>query len=466
MENNLILKTDSYKHSHPFLFEKGISNCFYYLESRGGDYDEVVFVGLQYYLKEYLSKPISQTNIDEAEKFCKAHGVPFYKEGWQYILDVHKGYLPIRIRALPEGMVVTPHQVLMTVESTDPKCFWVPGFIETLLMKVWYPITVASRSRFIKKLILKYMAASTENPESKIDYVLNSFGYRGVSSEESAGIGGLAELLHFQGSDTINGILFANHYYSCEMASFNVQAATEHSVITSFGRDGELQAYNHLMDGFAKPNSIVACVCDSYDLFKALEMWGTTLKEKVINSGTLTVLRLDSGDPVSIVSQSVQLLEKYFGTTTNSKGFKILNNVRVLQGDGINQDSIEQILDSLVYKLGFSAENLVLGMGGGMLQDLTRDTLRFAYKLSSVTINGELKDVFKNPKTDPNKKSKGGRLDLIKDSNDNFHTVKINSVIEAQTAVCVSDSVMRTVWENGQLLVDDDLKTVKNRCLM
>lgn len=459
MKTNLILQSDSYKYAHPFLFPDGMTKSFYYLEPRGGDYNEVVFFGLQYYLKEYLSTPITQDNIEEADKFCKGHGIPFHKEGWQHILDAHKGYLPVKIRAVPEGTVVPNHNVLLTVESTDPKCFWVPGFLETLLEKVWYPTTVASRDRFIHKIIMDYLDKSADAPKAEIDFKLHSFGYRGVSSEESAGIGGAAELLHFRGSDTINGVRYANHYYHSDMSGFSIPA-TEHSVMTSFGKEHEADAISNFLDVFAKPGALVACVCDSYDLWNAVgNIVGTELKDKIIKSGATLVVRPDSGNPPEIVLKTAQLLDEKFGHTVNSKGYKVLNTVRIIQGDGIDEGSIKDILENLVSN-GYSATNIAFGMGGGRLQDMTRDTLRFAYKLCWAEIDGKGRDIKKSPITDLGKSSKAGRLDLVANKSGQLLTLRLND-----DEITNGSSIMRTVYENGKLLVDENLETIRKRVL-
>ena len=377
--NNLILMTDSYKMSHFLQYPQGTSYMSSYIESRGGDYPHTVFFGLQYFLLEYLSKGISIADVEEANKFYKLHGEPFDYEGWMYIARELKGKLPIHIRAVPEGSVVPTHNVLITIESTDPKVFWVASWVEALLLKVWYPITVATRSYTIKQKIRKALELSSDAPEAELPFKLHDFGCRGTSSNESAMIGGAAHLVNFMGSDTVPGVWCANKYYDCEMSAFSIPAA-EHSTITSWGKANELEAYRNMLTQFAKPGSIVACVSDSYDLFNAIDnLWGSELKEQIVKSGATVVIRPDSGDPASIVLETAKRLDAKFGSVVNSKGFKVLNNVRIIQGDGINEHSIDDILKGLL-DAGYSASNIAFGMGGGLLQDLNRDTLKFAGK--------------------------------------------------------------------------------------
>lgn len=416
LTKNILLNTDSYKTSMFKQYPAGTTGVYSYIESRGGRYDETVFFGLQAFIKEYLLDPITQADIDVADEILTAHGEPFNREGWEYILRVHNGYLPVVIRAVPEGTLVPVKNVLATIENTDPECFWLTTYLETALLRaVWYPTTVATQSKSIKKIILDYLE-KTGDP-STIDFKLHDFGARGVSSMESAGIGGAAHLVNFMGSDTITGILYAREYYSAGIAGFSIPAA-EHSTITSWGRDNEVEAYRNMLNQFAKPASIVAIVSDSYDVFNAVDnLWGEELRQQVIDSGATVVIRPDSGDPLVICRQLVQKLAAKFGTTTNDKGFRVLNNVRLIQGDGVNEHTIRMILgDFLVH--GFSADNIAFGMGGALLQQLDRDTQKFAMKCSSAEINGEWVDVQKDPITDSGKKSKAGRVQLWKSGNE------------------------------------------------
>jgi nicotinamide phosphoribosyltransferase len=394
-------------------YPQGTTGVYSYIESRGGRYDQTVFFGLQAFIKEYLLEPITQQDIDVADEILTAHGEPFNRAGWQYILDKHNGYLPVVIRAVPEGTVVPVKQVLATIENTDPECFWLTTWLETALLRaIWYPTTVATQSWKIKQVILDALE-KTGDP-SLIDFKLHDFGARGVSSFESAGIGGAAHLVNFMGTDTVTGLLYAREYYNAGIAGFSIPAA-EHSTITSWGRDGEVDAYRNMLKNFATPGSIVAVVSDSYDIFNAAsKLWGEELRQEVIDSGATVVIRPDSGDPDIICRQLVQILDQKFGSTVNSKGFKVLNNVRLIQGDGVNENTIRMILGSF-QAYGYSADNIAFGMGGALLQQVDRDTQKFAMKCSAVEIgSGNWINVQKDPITDPGKKSKTGCVTLWK----------------------------------------------------
>ena len=457
MNTDYLLDTDSYKASHYLQYPPNVTSMFSYIESRGGEYKETVFFGLQYILKRYLSHRVTVEEVNEAKAFFEAHGEPFNYDGWMYIAKDLKGKLPVRIRAVPEGTVVPTHNALVTIESTDSKVFWIVSWLETMLLRVWYPITVSTRSYNIKKIILEALNLSSDDPNSEIGFKLHDFGSRGVSSQESAMIGGAAHLVNFFGSDTVAGIVCANRYYNCPMAAFSIPAA-EHSSITSWGKNNEVDAYRNMLNQFAKPGSLVAVVSDSYDLWNACSnLWGDQLKEEVIKSGATVVIRPDSGDPAEVVLKTLTLLSRKFGFTVNSKGFKVLNNVRVIQGDGINEQSIKDILN-LIHANKFSASNIAFGMGGGLLQQLNRDSLKFAMKCSSIIVDGEFRDVFKDPVTDSGKRSKAGRLDLVKWSNGKFETVLLQN-----DKIANEFSIMRTVFENGEILVDDSLSVIRER---
>lgn len=418
LAKNLLLNTDSYKTSMFKQYPAGTTGVYSYIESRGGVYDSTVFFGLQAFIKEYMLDPITQADIDVADEILTAHGEPFNREGWQYILDKHQGFLPLVIRAVPEGTVVPVSNVLATVENTDPECFWLTTYLETALLRaVWYGTTVATQSYTIKKVILDYLE-KTGDP-SAIDFKLHDFGARGVSSMESAGLGGAAHLVNFMGTDTITGILYAREYYGAGIAGFSIPAA-EHSTITSWGRDNEVKAYENMLTQFARPGSIVAVVSDSYDVYNAAsKLWGEQLREQVVASGATVVIRPDSGDPVEVNRKLIEILGAKFGYTTNAKGFKVLNNVRLIQGDGVNEMSIRTILGTFM-ALGWSADNIAFGMGGALLQQVDRDTQRFAMKCSSIKVDGIWINVQKDPVTDSGKKSKAGRVTLWTNSGGEF----------------------------------------------
>jgi nicotinamide phosphoribosyltransferase len=412
-QKNIITNSDSYKYSQWAQYPMGTEYVYSYIEARGGEYDKLVFFGLQAFMREYLSEPITREMVDQAEMIIKAHGEPFYREGWDYIVREHGGRLPVEIKSVDEGTVLGLQNVLVSIVNTDPKCWWLTSFLETALLRaIWYPTTVASNSYKSKEIILEFL--NRNGDPSLIDFKLHDFGARGVSSLESAALGGMAHLVNFMGTDTVSGILAAMEYYDAEVCGFSIPAM-EHSTVTSWGRENEVEAYRNMLRLFGKPGALLACVSDSYDIYKACEKWGTELKQEVIDSGAVVVVRPDSGDPVQVVNDCLRILDKHYGHTVNAKGYKVLNNVRVIQGDGINHQMIHAIL-AVMDLNGYSADNVAFGQGGALLQQVNRDTLQFAMKCSAAYINGRWIDVYKDPITSSSKKSKKGRLKLVEEN--------------------------------------------------
>lgn len=422
-DTNLAILTDSYKVSHYRQYPPGTEYIYSYFESRGGQFDEVVFFGLQYYLNKYLRQAITARQVNDAAAFWTQHfndSDLFNRGGWMHIVRKHGGYLPLRIRAVPEGTVVPTHNVLMTVENTDPTVPWLTNWVETLLSQVWYGCTVATLSREMKRLI-RGSLRRTGDP-SLADFKLHDFGFRGVSSVESAALGGCAHLVNFKGTDTAAALLLAQQHYCTPMAGFSIPAA-EHSTITSWGREHEVDAYRNMIQQFGSGKSgLYAVVSDSYDVFAACrDLWGGVLKDAVLAAPNTLVVRPDSGVPHHVVPDVIGTLGSRFGFTVNDKGYKVLNKVRVIQGDGIDYEETRKILDAIEIA-GYSADNVAFGMGGGLLQKLDRDTQKFAFKCSHAVVSGQGRDVYKEPVTDLSKQSKRGRLQLVR-TNGRFTTV-------------------------------------------
>jgi nicotinamide phosphoribosyltransferase len=453
LAKNILLNTDSYKCSQFAQYPAGTEYIYSYIESRGGRWDRTVFFGLQAFLREYLTTPVTMADIDVAEKIITAHGEPFNREGWEYIVKQHGGKLPVEIRAVQEGTVIETQNVLVTIVNTDPKCYWLTSYLETALLRaVWYPTTVATNSYMSRQIILRGLE-ETGDP-SLISFKLHDFGARGVSSEESAALGGAAHLVNFMGTDTIAGILAAMEYYDAEVCGFSIPAM-EHSTVTSWGRENEVEAYRNMLNKYAKPGALLACVSDSYDIYNACKLWGTELKQQIIDSGAVVVIRPDSGNPAEVVTKCARILDEHFGHTLNDKRYKVLNNVRIIQGDGIDDVSIRGILLSL-QMAGYSADNVAFGQGGALLQQINRDTLKFAMKCSAAYINGAWVDVYKDPVTDSGKRSKRGRLQLIREPGGDFQTV---SYSDSQ----LDRDLLQVVYRNGELVNQTTFQAVRDR---
>ena len=329
----------------------------------------------------------------------------------------------------------------MTIENTDPEFPWITNYVETLLSQVWYPCTVATQSREMKKILLQFLK-ETGDP-ALINFKLHDFGERGSTSMESAGIGGMSHLVNFKGTDTMVGLVYARDYYYEAMAGFSCPAA-EHSTMTIYEEDGEEEAVRHQLEAFH--TGLLAIVGDSYNIYNFIEnVIGTKCKELIVNRRGVTIVRPDSGTPSQVVCDVLRLLGMKFSYTMNVKGFKVLPSyIRVIQGDGIDIHTLQDVLVNMK-NTGWSTDNIAFGSGGGLLQKVNRDTWCFAFKCSHAEVNGASRDVYKKPTTDSGKTSKRGRLVLLRNSEDRFET-------QIETAENSSKNLLIPVYENGKLL--------------
>jgi nicotinamide phosphoribosyltransferase len=458
----MVTRTDSYKFSQFLQYPKGTTHISSYIESRGGE-QKSVFFGLQAFIKEYLMTPITMRDVKRAEHIVQAHGLPFNRAGWEIIVNEYGGKLPVEIQAVPEGTVMETRNVQVQVVNTDPRLAWLTSYIETALLRaIWYPSTVATKSRKMKILIAQALHETSDVPVmDQLMFKLHDFGSRGSSSAETATLGGMGHLVNFMGTDTFEAVEGVMRFYNTEeVVGFSIPAS-EHSTITAWGREREADAYENMLDTFGGPGKIFACVSDSFDIYAATrDIWGNKLKDKVINMGGTLVVRPDSGDPETVPVEIIEILAEQFGYTVNSKGYKVLPPyVRVIQGDGINEHSLPRILENL-RAAGFSADNIAFGMGGGLLQAWNRDTLKYAMKASAIRINeGEWVGFSKDPVTDPGKQSKEGRLGLVYEcgiGSCGYRTLP-------EDLANKKENLLRTIFRNGELLIEDTFAEIRER---
>jgi nicotinamide phosphoribosyltransferase len=435
--HKLLKAVDSYKLNHFKFYPEGTTHMESYIESRGftSPFDvepEVLFFGIRSFIKEYLSVPITHADIDAFETMVIAHGLPFNRAGWERIVDFHKGYVPVEIEAFPEGSIVPIKVPLVQIINNDPELPWLTSYIETALLRaIWYPTTVATLSREAKKIIKKYLEKTADNLDG-LPFKLHDFGARGVSSGESAALGGAAHLINFMGTDTVEALFYVHEYYKFNgPAGFSIPA-TEHSISTLYDLLYEYEYADSVISLIENGAPLAAIVADTYDLENFVSnVLGSEHRERISKLKGTLVVRPDSGDPVDITLNVVKRLGNAFGFTRNSKGYKVLPPfIRMIQGDGINLPMIEEILANFEID-GWSADNIAFGIGGGLLQSVNRDTLKFAMKANQaiVKINQDISEtrlLQKNPKTDPGKASKAG--DQIVYRNEEGQIVSVSSV--------------------------------------
>ena len=449
---NIIEDTDSYKLHHYEMYPEGTQRVYSYFECRNGaKYPDVKMFGLQPLLHT-LSMRITEYELAQARILSIEHGLPLNLEGWKYILEEHDGYLPLEIYAIPEGMVVPVSTPLITVENTDDKCAWLTNYVETFLSRIWYTITVSSASYAAKK-VLKHYLEETSDDHSILDFQLHDFGSRGTTCREQAMIGGAAHLTNFLGTDTVIALRFLKEYYGAEKAAGFSVNATEHSIMTSLGQEGEEELFSHLLDKY--PTGILSVVIDSYNYRNFILNISRKFKDRILARDGKLVFRPDSGEPVYTSLDVFLMLEEVFGITINSKGYRVLNpKIGCIWGDGIDIDGMTAILENFK-RNNVASQNIIFGMGGGLLQKVNRDTQRCAFKCSAQKRNGVWVDIMKNP-LDSSKVSKKGKLGVVK--NQFGETITLNQTHQNYNP---EHNVLKLVFHNGYILCKYNLDDIR-----
>jgi len=455
LEDCVPLMVDSYKFGHFKLYPAATNAMFAYTEPRTQG-DVIVPFGLQMFIKRWLLTQITPAMVDEAEAFCKGRGDPFNRAGWDKVVEEYNGFMPIKIRTVPEGTRVPSGNIISSVECDDKDLFWLASYVETMLQRaIWYPTTIASNDYKAWRAIRRFNRESAMT-ETLVPFTLHDFGGRGVNSHEGAEIGGAAHMVFFMGSDTCEGVRAANHYYNTPMSGFSV-VATEHSIQCAYGPFNQREYLTSVLNEYGKPGAIVSIVLDGYDVYREAALL-CSMKDEIVASGAKIVFRPDSGDPLEVIPALLRMQEAAFGATMNQKGFKVINNVGIIQGDGVDFDAMVKILEK-VTEMGFSSDCIVFGSGGALLQKVNRDTFKFAQKTTSIRIGKKWVDLFKDPITDPGKKSKKGRMTLIHNTTtDEYRTVLVDDPLPLGF-----EDAMITVYDKGQLLNETTLDEIRAR---
>lgn len=450
-------------------------------QSRVKDVNEVVFFGLQYFIKEYLierwNKGFFEKPLDEVVKAYKRRMDNYLGKDsipCEHIEKLHKlGYLPIKIKALKEGTIVPIGVPVLTIVNTVPEFFWLTNYLETLISNIiWKPITSATTAfQYYKKF--REFADKTGYSKDFIQWQGHDFSFRGMSGNEDALLSSTAHLLSFTGTDTIPAIDFFEKYYNAdsdkELIGGSVPA-TEHSVMCMGEKESEINTFKRLITELY-PSGIVSIVSDTWDFWKVMTEYLPELKEEILSRDGRLVIRPDSGDPVKIIcgdnessysliteSQrkgAYELLWDIFGGTINERGYKELNpKVGLIYGDSITLERQEQILSQLEAK-GFSASNLVLGIGSFTYEYVTRDTFGFAMKATWGQVDGVEKDIFKNPKTDSGFKKSAKGLLCVEQKNGSLH---LRDQVSKEDE---NKGLLETVFSNGNLIKETSLSEIR-----
>ncbi|KAG0215275.1 hypothetical protein BGX28_000494 [Mortierella sp. GBA30] len=447
----LAVLTDSYKTTHPFIYPKAQKMVAYGEMRQAYDKDpndnRIVFYGIRYLIENYIAKQWTMQDVEQAEVFFSTHNAgstpfPFPKDLFLKIVKEHDGYFPVKIEALPEGTAHHAHVPAFQIIAEGEMSRLVT-FLETLLTMIWYPMTVATLSRRSRDLIQAAYDKSVD-PDGfwSLESRLHDFGFRACTSLEHSVIGGTAHLLNFTGTDTMSAAFYAQFRLNEGEPIASSIPASEHSVMTAFRTEKE--AMEAMIATFGE--GVFACVMDSYDYQKALDTVLPSVASFKLEKGGFLVLRPDSGDIVESVMMGLRAAEKVFGCDLNSKGFKVIRGCGVIQGDGVSYKTLGQVLDA-VLAAGYSAQNCAFGMGGGLLQKMNRDTMSFATKLCHIVYqDGTKRDVMKHPKTDADKISLPGILDVIRNEQG------IPMVYpRAEDGVPHKDNILKVVYDHGKV---------------
>lgn len=466
---NPMLLIDGYKADHRRQYPEGteyIYSNFTPRQSRIPGVNSIVFFGLQYFLKEYLVNKWN-SNFFNRSKYSVVNEYKYYMDNYlgkdaincEHIGALHDlGYLPLHIKALPEGSVVPVGVPVLTIVNTMPEFFWLTNYIETLISNIlWKPITSATIAHQYRKRFADH-AKRVGYGTDILQWQCHDFSFRGMSGLEDALLSASGHLLSFTGTDTFPALHFIEHYYNSPAQDSLVGGsvpATEHSVMCMGGDKNELDTIERLITEIY-PSGIVSIVADSWDFWAVLTDILPKLKDKILARDGRSVIRPDSGNPVDIITGigsndtpqdkgAYEMLWDIFGGTINEHGYKVLNpKVGLIYGDSITLERQDQILSRLEEK-GFSASNLVLGVGSFTYEYVTRDTFGFAMKATWGQVNGEHKDIYKNPKTDSGfKKSAKGLLRVYKENN----TYKLQDMCTQEEELTTD---MRTVFLNGNI---------------
>src|SRR6218665_139244 len=479
---NPLLLTDGYKVDHRRQYPTGTTLVYSNWtprKSRIENVDEVVFFGLQYFIKKYIIHDFETYFFKQPKEAVLkkyARRINNYlgenQVGTQHLEDLHDlGYIPMVFKALPEGCNVPIRVPMFTMYNTIPEFFWLTNYFETLLSAViWMPCNSATIARQYR-IILDKFAHETSSIPDFVNWQGHDFSMRGMAGIEAAVTSAAGHLLSFTGTDTIPAIDFLEDYYNAnsdtELIGGSV-AATEHSVMCMGTTEAKFETFHRLITE-VYPKGIVSIVSDTWDLWKVLTDYLPRLKTEISNREGKVVVRPDSGDPILILCGNpdgkteiekkgvVELLWDVFGGSTNAKGYKeLIPQIGAIYGDNITLERATAICEQLKAK-GFASTNVVLGIGSFTYQYNTRDTFGFAMKATYGEVNGEGRAIFKDPITDDGtKKSAKGlmKIDLI---DGKYHLTDNVSWEEEK------QGELKEVFRDGKLLVDQSLSEIRTR---
>ncbi len=478
---NGLLLTDGYKTGHHQQYPKGTEQVYSNWTPRSNKYapqgcDKVVSFGQQYVIKwlhdyfnnHFFSKPKDVVCQEIKTELSLYLGADYDVSHFEKLHDLQ--YLPIKIKSMPEGVEVPIRVPMLTVVNTDNDFYWVTNFLETVLSTMlWQPMTSASIAIKYKRIFKKWAQSTDQDNLGFIDFQGHDFSMRGMGGLQSALSSGMGHATVFMGSDTLPVISGLREYYHAKGFVVGSVNATEHSVMCAGTKEDEVGTFQQLLKTY--PTGILSVVSDTWDLWKVLTDYLPKLKDEVLSRDGKLVIRPDSGDPVEIICGEsktlnghspkdkgvVEMLWDLFGGTVNAQGFKVLDtHIGAIYGDSITTERAEQICQRLHDK-GFATTNIVLGIGSFTYQFNTRDTFGFAMKATSVVVNNERREIFKDPITDDGiKKSAKG---LVKVELVDGEYVLVDQITEKEE----KEGVLQVIYHNGQFKNEISLDEIRTR---
>jgi nicotinamide phosphoribosyltransferase len=477
------LLCDFYKLSHRAMYPEGtelVYSTWTPRASRMNGVNEVVAFGNQAFVKEFLieffnehffGRPKAEV-VAEYTRFVK-HTLGDQNPHVAHLEALHDlGYLPLLIKAVPEGTLVPLRVPCLTIQNTDKRFFWLTNYIETLIScELWGSYTAATIAHEYRKILDKASMRTVGNTEF-VQFQGHDFSMRGMLGLKAAIKTGMGHLTRFAGTDTAPSILAVEEYYNGNIEKELIGTsipATEHSIQCSYGDD---MAYLENMMCRVHPSGFVSIVSDGYDFWDVVTRVIPALKEKIMAREGRVVIRPDSGDPVKIVcgdpdapkgspeyKGAIQCLWEIFGGTTTEKGFQVLDShIGLIYGDAITLRRAEEICERLESK-GFASINVVFGIGSYTYQYNTRDTFGFAIKSTACVINGKEKQIFKDPKTDDGtKKSQKGKVIVYRDGTGKI-VYKDGFPLDTE----LSADLLQPIFKDGKLLVDEKFSDIRAR---
>jgi len=487
MKNNPLLMTDGYKTSHHKMYPEGTTLVYSNFTPRSVKRmpemaKEIVVFGIQYTMKyindlyndNFFNRPKDEV-VGEAKQFLSSYlGTDYDCTHFEKLHDL--GYLPINVKSLPEGTIIGEKVPMMTIYNTHPDFFWLPNFLETLISSlIWKPVHSASLAYGYKKVLLNHANKTFKDNIGFVDFQGHDFSFRGMQHPESAISSGLGFLTSFKGTDTIPTLQAAKYYYGDTDVAFSVPAS-EHAVMTAYGKENEIDGFKRLMKQY--PSGILSVVSDSFNLWQVCTKFVIELREEIMSRDGKLVIRPDSGNPVDILcgyntdggfyseietaepsyKGVIELLWDVFGGIVNEQGYKVLDShIGAIYGDSITIERADEICKRLESK-GFASTNVVLGVGSYSMGYATRDNQGGAVKATYVEVSGEGREIFKDPITDDGTKKSATGLLCVEELPDG--KIGLYDKVSWNTE---DTGLLQTIYKNGEFYNTTTLSEIREK---